>query len=115
MVAYDVFLSDCPARTTLSLISGTWTVVVIAGLENGPRRYGELRAHIGGISNKMLTQTLRKLEHNGLIRRRSLSDGGVYELTELGGTLLEPVRALVQWAETNTDELLESQKAHHDL
>lgn len=62
MSDFDVFLADCPARTTLNLVADTWSVVVVFGLGDGPRRYGELLDQIGGISKKMLTQTLRKLE-----------------------------------------------------
>jgi DNA-binding HxlR family transcriptional regulator len=113
-VRYDVFLADCPARTTLTLIADTWSVVVVYALGEGPRRYAELQERIGGISKKMLTQTLRKLEANGLVAReriRSAPPGVEYRLTPLGRTLLEPVRALSQWAELHTDELLEAQTA----
>jgi DNA-binding HxlR family transcriptional regulator len=108
---YDVFLADCPARTTLDLVGDTWSVVVISGLGDGPLRYSELRERIGGISKKMLTQTLRKLEHNGLVERRRLATappGVEYELTGLGTSLRGPVSALSRWAEENTDALLEA-------
>ena len=83
----DIFLADCPARTTLALVGDTWSVVVIMALGERPRRYTELLARIGGISKKMLTQTLRKLEGNGLIER----DAPTYRLTELGLSLLSVV------------------------
>jgi DNA-binding HxlR family transcriptional regulator len=104
-MSYDVFLADCPARTTLELVSGTWSVVVIVGLAHGPRRYCELLDQAGGISKKMLTQTLRRQEKAGLIRRPALR-GGAYELTPLGESLLEPLTALTRWAEEHTDALL---------
>jgi DNA-binding HxlR family transcriptional regulator len=113
-VRYDVFLADCPARTTLGLIADTWSVVVIHALGEEPRRYSELLERIGGISKKMLTQTLRKLERNGLIesrRLRSAPPGVEYSLTELGQTLLDPVRSLSRWAEEHTGELLDAQAA----
>jgi DNA-binding HxlR family transcriptional regulator len=113
-VRYDVFLADCPARTTLGLVADTWSVVVVHALGEGPRRYGELQERIGGISKKMLTQTLRKLERNGLVQARRLRTapaGMEYSLTELGRTLLEPVRALSRWAEQHTDALLDAQAA----
>jgi DNA-binding HxlR family transcriptional regulator len=113
-VNYDIFLADCPARTTLELVSDTWSVVVVYGLGEGPLRYTELQERIGGISKKMLTQTLRKLEGNGLVeqrRLRSAPPGVEYRLTDLGATLLEPVRALSRWAELNTDALLDAQAA----
>jgi DNA-binding HxlR family transcriptional regulator len=87
-------------------------VVVVFALGEGPRRYSELHERIGGISKKMLTQTLRKLERNGLVERRRLRSappGVEYRLTELGATLLDPVRSLSQWAEQHTDELLDAQ------
>jgi DNA-binding HxlR family transcriptional regulator len=108
---YDLFLEDCPARTTLELVSDTWSVVVVSGLGAGPLRYSELRERIGGISKKMLTQTLRKLEHNGLLERRRLATappGVEYQLTALGMSLLGPVSVLSRWAEENTDALLEA-------
>jgi DNA-binding HxlR family transcriptional regulator len=111
VVAYDVFLADCPARTTLDLVADTWSVVAVVALGRGPARYTELQGRIGGISKKMLTQTLRKLETNGLVERRALRTappGAEYRLTVLGRTLLEPVRALSQWAEEHTGELLEA-------
>ncbi|GAB3849558.1 winged helix-turn-helix transcriptional regulator [Dactylosporangium cerinum] len=108
MSEHDVFLADCPARTTLSLVADTWSVVVVYGLGQGPRRYSDLRERVGGISKKMLTQTLRKLERSGLVRRRVLATapaGVEYELTELGRTLLEPVGVLARWAEEHADAI----------
>lgn len=112
MVAYDVFLADCPARTTLNLVADTWSVVAIVALGRGPARYSELKDQIGGISKKMLTQTLHRLEANGLVTRRALPTvppGVEYRLTDLGFTLLEPVRSLSDWAELHTGDLLEAQ------
>ena len=112
MVAYDVFLADCPARTTLDLVADTWSVIAVVALGRGPARYIELQGRIGGISKKMLTQTLRKLEANGLVDRRVLRTappGAEYRLTELGQSLLEPVRSLSRWAEEHTDALLDAQ------
>lgn len=82
---------------------------MLFALGEGPRRYSELQERIGGISKKMLTQTLRKLEGSGLVARRrirSAPPGVEYRLTELGVSLLEPVRALSRWAEEHTDEVL---------
>jgi DNA-binding HxlR family transcriptional regulator len=113
VVAYDVFLEDCPARTTLTLVADTWSVIAIVALGRGPARYSELRDRIGGISKKMLTSTLHKLESNGLVAKRVLATappGTEYRLTELGGTLLEPVRALTSWAETHTGDLLDARE-----
>src|SRR3981081_733171 len=105
MSEFDVFLADCPARTTLALVGDTWSVVVIMALGERPRRYSELLERIGGISKKMLTQTLHKLEGNGLVER----EAPVYALTELGASLLGVVGALARWAEEHTDALVEAQ------
>lgn len=112
MSEFDVFLADCPARTTLELVADAWSVVIVFGLGTGPMRYSELRERIGGISKKMLTQALRKLERNGLVERRLIPAAPVgteYALTPLGSTLLEPVSALSRWAEENASELLAAQ------
>lgn len=103
-----MFLADCPARTTLELIADTWSVVVVYGLGPGPLRYSDLRDRIGGISNKVLTQTLRRLERGRLVERRPLATappGVEYRLTGLGRSLLEPVSVLARWAEKHADEL----------
>ena len=107
MSASDLFLADCPARTTLALVGDTWSVVVIMALGEGPRRYGEVLERIGGISKKMLTQTLRRLERNGLVDR----DRADYRLTALGSSLLDVVGALARWAEEHTDALVDAQAA----
>ncbi|WP_405498889.1 winged helix-turn-helix transcriptional regulator [Nocardia sp. NBC_00511] len=109
----DVFLADCPARTTLALVADTWSVVIIFGLGDGPQRYSELHDRIGGVSKKMLTQTLRRLEASGLIERRVLATappGTEYTLTSLGESLLEPVSLLARWAEDHAEELVSGQE-----
>jgi DNA-binding HxlR family transcriptional regulator len=108
----DVFLADCPARTTLSLIGDTWSAVVVMGLGERPMRYTALQARIGGISKKMLTQTLRRLQDSGLVARSEPGPAGAqYRLTPLGETLLDPVRVLAGWAEAHTDEVLAARSA----
>ena len=112
--AGDVFLADCPARLAIETIANKWSVVVLYGLSRGPRRHGELVELIGGISKKMLTQTLRHLEQQGLVSRRAYPEVPPrveYELTALGRTLIEPIQALTRWAESNGEALLEAQEA----
>lgn len=114
MSEHDVFLADCPARTTLDLVADTWSVVVVFGLGGGPQRYSELRDRIGGISKKMLTQTLRKLERNDLVERRALATappGVEYRLTSLGQSLLGPVSELARWAEEHAEDLAGADRA----
>lgn len=101
MSDYDLFLADCPARTTLEIVGNTWSVVVVIALAEAPRRHGELLARIGGVSKKMLSQTLRRLQASGIV----VHDGALYELTELGRSLEHPVRVLAGWAETHAEAI----------
>jgi len=102
---YDVFLADCPARSALELISGTWSVVVLVGLADGPRRYSDLLTRIGGISRKMLTQTLRRTADAGLVTAPGRR-GGEYRLTGLGESLVSSLTAVCEWADDHADELV---------
>jgi DNA-binding HxlR family transcriptional regulator len=108
----DVFLADCPARLAVEIIADRWAVVTIYALSRGPRRHGELAELIGGVSRKMLTQTLRRLERHGLVSRRAFNEVPLrveYELTALGRGLIEPIGALTRWAEENGEEVLAAQ------
>ncbi|MEV0168650.1 winged helix-turn-helix transcriptional regulator [Nonomuraea fuscirosea] len=105
----DVFLADCPARLAVEVIADKWSVVVLYALSRGPRRHGELVELIGGISKKMLTQTLRRLQRYGLVDRRAHAEVPPrveYELTELGNTLIDPIALLTAWAEEHGDAIL---------
>ncbi|WP_371482447.1 winged helix-turn-helix transcriptional regulator [Kitasatospora sp. NBC_00315] len=111
-MAHDAFLADCRARQGFDLIANTWTAVVVWSLRHGPSRPGELRARIGGISAKVLTETLRRLEYNGLVERTSYAGAPPrveYALTALGRTLLAPIEALGAWAFEHGDAVLEAQ------
>ncbi|CAN5672801.1 helix-turn-helix domain-containing protein [soil metagenome] len=105
--------SRCESRKSLDLIADKWTVLVIRALDGGGQRYGELVRRIDGISKKMLTQTLRELERNGLVRRE-VGDGRPapveYSLTELGETLSLPLGALAEWS---MNYLAQVQSAQH--
>jgi DNA-binding HxlR family transcriptional regulator len=89
---FDSYLADCPARTTLDVIGHTWSVVVVVGLGQRPLRHGELLERIGGISTKMLNQTLRRLRSHGIVAH----ENGQYALTDLGRSLLRPVGSLAR-------------------
>ncbi|GAA1827330.1 hypothetical protein GCM10009836_01260 [Pseudonocardia ailaonensis] len=106
------FLADCPARLPVELIADKWAVVVLSGLSEGPVRHGALIDLVGGgLSRKVLTQTLRRLEANGLVRRQVHAEAPPrvdYELTPLGATLGDPIRALADWARQNGDAVLEA-------
>ena len=105
------FLADCPGRLTVELIADKWTAVVLYGLSEGPVRHGELVELIGGISRKVLTQTLRRLESHGLVRRHAYAEVPPrveYELTPLGATLIDPIHVLTEWARANGDAVLDT-------
>ncbi len=99
----DPFDANCPSRRALDLIADKWTPLIISLLSDGPQRYTQLKRQIGGISQKMLTQTLRKLEEEGLVTRTvypTAPPSVEYALTPLGETLLEPLMGLLDWAAT---------------
>jgi DNA-binding HxlR family transcriptional regulator len=108
---------DCPLREVLDRIGDKWSVLVIAQLGDGPRRYGDLRRGIdGGISQRMLTRTLRGLERDGLVTRTAhlvVPPRVDYELTPLGRTLLGPVDVLAAWA-TEHRETVRSNRRRYD-
>ncbi|MGW4369013.1 winged helix-turn-helix transcriptional regulator [Nocardia takedensis] len=104
-------LADCPTRLAVEIIADKWTVLVLFGLSHRPRRHGELVALIGGISRKVLTQTLRRLQNYGLVERRALAARGVeYRLTDLGRTLVEPIDVLTNWAKDNGGAIADFQE-----
>ncbi|HKR66380.1 MAG TPA: helix-turn-helix domain-containing protein [Thermoanaerobaculia bacterium] len=105
----DVLNPDCPSRQVLDRISDKWTSLVIYALSEGTMRYGELQRRIGGVSQKMLTQTLRSLENDGLVMRKIhpvVPPMVEYSLTPLGRTLIEPLTAVRRWAEKHLPQLL---------
>ncbi|MEQ1344971.1 winged helix-turn-helix transcriptional regulator [Acinetobacter seifertii] len=101
----DPNINGCRAtREILDRIGDKWSLYIIASLAKGTMRFNELRRSIDGISQRMLTLTLRELERDGLVSRTmypTIPPRVDYELTELGQTLLVPVMALVSWADTN--------------
>jgi DNA-binding HxlR family transcriptional regulator len=95
-------------RQTLDLISDKWTVAVIYLLSQNTKRYGELQREIGNVSQRMLTRTLRDLEHNGLVQRQVypvIPPMVEYSLTPLGRTLVEPLKTLCNWAREHFHEV----------
>ncbi|RJE88397.1 transcriptional regulator [Paenibacillus sp. 1011MAR3C5] len=97
----DISLTACSYTHVLEIISNKWTALVIYSLENGTIRYGEIKRRIEGISQKMLTQTLRQLERDGLVNRKvtpSVPPIVDYTLTPLGETLIPYMRMLKEWA-----------------
>jgi DNA-binding HxlR family transcriptional regulator len=111
----DELVADCRLRAATDLFAHTWDPVVLAALRPGPRRRRALRATIGGISDKVLTDTLHRLLANGLISRRAYAEAPPrveYNLTSLGQSLVDgPMKALGRWTIEHGDELLEAQES----
>ena len=107
---YDAFLAQCPSRRLLDRISDKWVALILAALgSDGPLRYSELAHRLAGVSQKMLTQTLRALERDGLVTRTVTPTVPVtvtYELTALGLSLQQLMRDVKAWAEAHMDEVL---------
>jgi len=110
-----VYASDCASRQVLDRIGDTWSVLIVAALAGGPLRYSQVAARIDGISPKMLTQTLRALERDGLISRTVfpvVPPRVDYALTDLGSNLLDLVKALTVWSEEHISDVLAARAAY---
>jgi DNA-binding HxlR family transcriptional regulator len=106
---YDVYDASCPSRTALNRIGDRWTALIVGVLAERPHRFGELRRRVDGISQKMLTQTLRSLERDGLVSRSAFATVPVtveYALTPLGETLVPVLAAIRDWAEDHIADVL---------
>lgn len=113
--AWDVYKATCPTRQVLDCIADKWAVLVIGLLNGGTRRFGEMRKSIEGVSQKMLTQTLRSLERDGIVSRRvyaSVPPKVEYTLTPLGQSLAGIVESLRVWSESNIEVVLASQQTY---
>src|SRR5262245_1331654 len=113
--AGPVFLADCPARLAVEIIAEKWAVIVLFALSLQPQRPGELAELIGGISRKVLTQTLRRLQTYGLVERQAYAEAPPrveYSLTPLGSTLIEPIRMLTDWARDHGEAIVNFQEGH---
>ncbi|MFB9837506.1 winged helix-turn-helix transcriptional regulator [Actinoallomurus acaciae] len=114
-VAYDAYLATCPARRLLDRISDKWVSLLLNALADGPQRYSDLSRTVAGVSQKMLTQTLRTLERDGLVTRTVTPAVPVrvdYGLTPLGVSLLPVMRAIKDWAETHIEEVAAAQESY---
>ncbi|MGF0317143.1 winged helix-turn-helix transcriptional regulator [Nocardia fluminea] len=104
----DAYSAKCPTRQVLDHIAGKWTILVVDALLDGTHRYTDLSRRIEGVSQKMLTQTLRGLEADGFLTRTAyptIPPRVEYELTALGRSLAEPISALRLWTETHVNEI----------
>jgi DNA-binding HxlR family transcriptional regulator len=97
----NIFDADCPTRQVLDLIADKWTTLLVVLLSGGTKRFGEIQRSVGGISQKMLTQTLRRMEQDGFVTRviyPEVPPRTEYSLYPLGLSLKTPLCALSQWA-----------------
>ena len=112
---YNAYVAECPSRQVLDAISDKWVTLVLNALAGGPLRYSDLARRIAGVSQKMLTQTLRRLERDGLLTRTITPSVPVrvdYQLTSLGETILPVVTAIKQWSEAHIAEIHTARDAY---
>jgi DNA-binding HxlR family transcriptional regulator len=110
----DVLDPNCPSRVVLDRIAGKWTGLIVLALADQTLRFGELRAQVGGVAPKVLTQTLRSMEDDGLLTRHIYAEVPPrveYTLTELGRSLTEPLAVIRDWAERNVSKILAARDA----
>lgn len=115
MLLSNPYSSDCPTRKILDRVADKWAVLVLGLLIDAPVRFNQLRRTIEGISQKMLSQTLKSLERDGLVSRKAIATVPVtveYSITPLGQTLAATLDALRIWAETHMEEVAASQRRY---
>jgi DNA-binding HxlR family transcriptional regulator len=115
---HDAFVANCPARQLLDRISDKWVTLILTALADGPQRYSDLSRRIAGVSQKMLTQTLRTLERDGLLTRSVTASVPVrvdYELTPLGRTLMPLFASIKTWAEAHMPEVQAARSSYDNV
>lgn len=115
---YSVYSLRCPARQFLERLADKWTLLIIGRLKLGKTRFNQLRRDIEGITQKVLSQTLKKLERDGLVERKAFATVPVtveYSLTALGLTLVDTIDELARWAETNIDAMYDAQTRYDNI
>lgn len=114
----DPYARGCPSRDLLDQIGSKWAVLVLGELgRHGPCRFTQLREQLAGVSEKMLTQTLRTLERDGLLVRTVYPESPIrveYELTPLGQTLRGPLKALTQWSVQHIEDVLDAREQYDE-
>jgi DNA-binding HxlR family transcriptional regulator len=111
---WNPYAAKCPTRQLLDRISDKWVVLVLGLLEDGPKRFSVLKREIDGISQKMLSQTLRALERDGLLTRRAFPTVPVtveYELTALGRSLNVALNPMIKWAIANMNRVVKARES----
>ena len=112
MKAWDAYAADCPTRFALDRITDKWTVLLLGLLADGPQRFNALLRQVSGLSQKVLSHTLKRLERDGLVRREAFATVPVtveYSITPLGAELSGSLKALIAWAESNIESVLSAQ------
>ena len=113
----NVLNEMCPSRQTLEIIADKWATLVLVSIARGINRHNRMLREIGGISKKMLAQTLRKLEQNGIINRKVypvLPPMVEYTLTPIGKELMEPISMLGTWAEKNSEAVQRARESYEE-
>lgn len=111
------FSADCPSRALFDQVTDKWSMMVLTVLDDGPMRFNAIKRQLGGVTQKALTQCLRRLEVNGLLTRRVLPVSPVaveYELTTLGRSLQGPLMALHHWTIVKLDDV-QAARARHEV
>jgi DNA-binding HxlR family transcriptional regulator len=115
---YDVMASACPTRQVIGRIGDKWTLLVLYALSGGTRRFSQLRTEVDGISQKMLTQTLRALERDGIVHRHAyavIPPKVEYSLTPLGDNLGDVITTVRQWAYSHMDEIDQARQVYDQV
>lgn len=111
----DAYARDCPTRQLLDLVGDKWSVLILLLLGEEELRFSRLKQRIAGISQKMLSQTLRSLERDGLVTRHAVATVPVtvsYRITPLGRELLGALQMMIDWAETRMPHVAAAQRAY---
>ena len=115
---FDVMAAGCPTRQVIGRIGDKWSLLVLYALATGTKRFSQLRLEVEGISQKMLTQTLRGLERDGLVHRHAyptIPPKVEYQLTPLGNSLEDAIATVRQWAYTHMDEISDHREQYDQL
>ncbi|NNE96810.1 MAG: helix-turn-helix transcriptional regulator [Acidimicrobiales bacterium] len=115
----DIYSAECPCRDILDLVASKWSTLIIGVLQDHPHRFGQLKRAVPGITQKMLTQTLRRLEQDGLVHREvhtQMRPPQVeYSLTDLGHSVTKPLEAIRDWSERHLPDVRRARRRFDEL